>query len=171
VSFQRSYGTYGRRLAASIVLVAAAVFASACGDADSASPDNPFPSVPASETYAAALGVNIAAMTKVNDNLYYQNVVVGAGTEATTGRILRVTYSGYLTNGTKFDSNVGGTTLAFRIGDHEVIPGWEIGLAGMRVGGKRKLVIGSTLAYGSQGRGTIPGNATLVFDVELVSVS
>jgi FKBP-type peptidyl-prolyl cis-trans isomerase len=110
-------------------------------------------------------------MTKRSDNLYVQDIVVGTGTEATNGRILRVTYSGFLINGTKFDSNVGGTTFAFRLGDRAVIDGWDQGLVGMRVGGKRKLVIGSTLGYGSRGSGAIPGNATLVFDVELVSVS
>ena len=159
---------HSRRLAASIVLL----FAAACsGDADLTTPSNGSPSNPATETFAAALGVNLAAMTKRSDNLYVQDLVVGTGTEATNGRILRVTYSGYLINGTKFDSNVGGTTFAFRLGDGAVIQGWDQGLAGMRVGGKRKLVIGSTLGYGSRGSGPIPGNATLVFDVELVSVS
>jgi FKBP-type peptidyl-prolyl cis-trans isomerase len=160
---------FSRRTAASIVLA----FAAACSDADSTgiTPSNPNPSVPATEIFASSLGVNIAAMTKKNDNLYYQDMVVGTGAEATNGRILRVTYSGYLVNGTRFDSNVGGTTFAFRLGDRAVIDGWELGLVGMRVGGKRKLVIGSTLGYGTRGSGSIPGNATLVFDVELVSVS
>lgn len=159
-----------RRLAASLALL---FVASCVDDGLSTAPDNPNPSNPATETFAAALGVNLAAMTKRSDDLYVQDIVVGTGAEATNGRILRMTYSGYLINGTKFDSNVGGTTYAFRLGDRVVIDGWEQGLVGMRVGGKRKLVIGSALGYGSRGSGSgaIPGNATLVFDVELVSVS
>jgi FKBP-type peptidyl-prolyl cis-trans isomerase len=157
-----------RRLAASIALL----FAAGClDDSLSAPPDSGSPSNPATETFAPALGVNLSAMTKKSDNLYVQDLVVGTGTEATSGRILRVFYSGYLINGTKFDSNVGGTTIAFRLGNRDVIDGWDQGLVGMRVGGKRRLVIGSALAYGFQGKGTIPPNATLVFDVELSRVS
>ncbi len=156
-----------RRFAASIALV----FASGCLDDGLTTPDLGEPSNPATETFAPALGVNLAAMTKRSDDLYVQDLVVGTGTEATNGRIVRVFYSGYLVNGTKFESNVGGTTIAFRLGERAVIGGWDQGLVGMRVGGKRRLVIGSTLAYGGQGRGTIPPNATLIFDVELVSVS
>lgn len=142
-------------------------FAAACGDSTT---DPGVPSIPATETYAAALSVNLGTMIKKSDDLYVQDVVVGTGTEATNGRLLRVTYSGYLINGTKFDSNVGGSTFPFTLGAREVITGWDQGVAGMRVGGKRKLVIGSNLAYGPAGRGTIPRNATLVFDVELVAV-
>lgn len=156
----------GRRLAASIALL----FAAGCQDLTVGDPGAP--SNPATETYAASLGVNIAAMTRRSNDLYIQDITVGTGPEATTGRILRVTYSGYLVNGTRFDSNVGtGSTFAVRLGDGRVIDGWELGLTGMRVGGKRKLVIGSALGYGPGGSGSIPGNATLVFDVELVSMS
>ncbi len=127
------------------------------------------PSNPATETYAAALGVNIPAMTKINDNLYYQDLVVGTGAEAMNGKTLGMTYTGWLANGTKFDSNVGGAAFSFKLGSGMVIPGWDLGVAGMKVGGKRRLVIGSNLGYGPQGTGPIPANATLVFDVELKS--
>jgi FKBP-type peptidyl-prolyl cis-trans isomerase len=168
VSFRLARTSSGRRIAASIALL----FAAACGDEGlSTAPGSGLPSNPATETFAASLGVNLAAMTKKSDNLYVQDIVVGGGATAANGSILRVTYTGYLVNGTKFDSNVGGTTFAFRLGLGDVIGGWDQGLVGMKVGGKRKLVIGSTLGYGARGSGPIPGNATLVFDVELVSVS
>jgi FKBP-type peptidyl-prolyl cis-trans isomerase len=141
-------------------------FAAACGDSTT---DPGVPSVPANETFAASLGVNIPAMTKKSDDLYIQDVVAGTGAEATNGRILRVMYTGYLANGQRFDGNEGGAPFTFTLGGN-VITGWNQGLAGMRVGGKRKLVIGSNLGYGPSGSGRIPGNATLVFNVELVSM-
>jgi FKBP-type peptidyl-prolyl cis-trans isomerase FkpA len=140
---------------------------SACGT-DSTAPD--IPSNPAVETYAATLGVNIAAMTKKSDNLYVQDLVVGTGAEAVVGRTVRVTYSGYLISGSRFDSNVGGSPFSFVLGGGQVIAGWDQGVVGMKVGGKRRLVIGSSLGYGRQGSGPIPANATLVFDVEVLNV-
>ena len=128
------------------------------------------PSNPATDTYAAALGVNLGNMTKKSDNLYVQDLVVGTGTEAVNNKTVGMTYTGWLTNGTKFDSNVGGAIFSFVLGTHYVIDGWDQGLVGMKVGGKRRLVIGSTLGYGSRGSSpAIPANATLVFDVELKS--
>ena len=140
---------------------------SACGT-DSTAPD--IPSNPAVETYAATLGVNIAAMTKKSDNLFVQDLVVGTGAEAVAGRTVRVTYSGYLISGSRFDSNVGGSPFSFALGGGQVIAGWDQGVVGMKVGGKRRLVIGSSLGYGRQGSGPIPANATLVFDVEVLNV-
>ena len=145
----------------------AATLLSACGT-DSTAPN--IPSNPAVETYAASLGVNVANMTRKSDNLYVQDLVVGTGAEAVSSRVIRVTYTGWLVNGSRFDTNVGGAAFQFTLGTSEVIPGWDQGLAGMKVGGKRKLVIGSELAYRNQGRGSIPPNATLVFDVELLGV-
>jgi FKBP-type peptidyl-prolyl cis-trans isomerase FkpA len=145
----------------------AAALLSACGS-DSTAPN--IPSNPAVETYASSLGVNIATMTKKSDNLFVQDVVVGTGAEAIAGRTIRVTYSGFLINGNRFDTNVGGAAFSFTLGAGMVISGWDQGVAGMKVGGKRKLVIGSALGYGNQGSGPIPANATLVFDVELLGV-
>jgi FKBP-type peptidyl-prolyl cis-trans isomerase FkpA len=149
-----------------------ALLASACSSADNTAPD--IPSNPAVENYAAVTGVNIAQMTKRNDNLYVQDIVVGTGAEATTGRPIDMRYTGWLTNGNVFDSNVnnGRPVLTFTLGVGQVIPGWDQGVAGMRVGGKRKLVIGSDLAYRNRSPDTrvIPQNATLVFDVELIAV-
>jgi len=94
---------------------------------------------------------------------------VGTGVEAKSGMTVRVNYIGTLTDGAKFDSSYDrGTPLAFPLGQRLVIPGWEQGLLGMRVGGKRKLTIPPSLAYGATGQGTIPPNATLIFEVELL---
>ncbi len=147
-------------------VLAVAALVSACGGNDA--PD--IPSNPAVEIYASSLGVTIANMTKKNDALFVQDVTVGTGAEAVSGKTLRMTYSGYLINASRFDSNVGGTPFQFTLGAGQVIAGWDLGIAGMKVGGKRKIVIGSALGYGRTGSGPIPGNATLVFDVELLSV-
>ena len=151
------------RAARTVAAFGAVALIAACSD--STSPGKP--SDPASETYSTTLGINIAAMTKKSANLYYQDLTVGTGAEAVTGRSLSVVYTGWLVNGSKFDSNVGGNLFAFVLGQGQVIAGWDQGVVGMKVGGKRRLVIGSSLGYGSQGSGPIPPNATLVFDVEL----
>jgi len=99
--------------------------------------------------------------------------LVGAGPEAKSGDKVRVHYTGWLTDGTKFDSSRdSGRPFSFTLGAGEVIPGWDAGVAGMKVGGKRKLTIPPDLGYGAQGAGgVIPGNATLLFDVELLKVN
>jgi len=128
------------------------------------------PSHPANETFAASLGVNISQMTQVANDLYIQDIVVGTGATATSGKTLRVTYTGWLTNGTQFDSNVGGTAFQLVLGVTNVIAGWHLGLVGMKAGGKRRLVIGSDFGYGPDVNGSIPANSTLVYTVELLSV-
>ena len=128
------------------------------------------PSNPATETYASSLGVNISQMQKISDALYYQDLIVGTGATAATGRSVSVTYTGWLVDGTQFDSNVGKTPSSFVLGQGLVIQGWELGILGMRAGGKRRLVIGSDLAYGSAGYLDIRPNTTLVFDVQVLSV-
>lgn len=125
------------------------------------------PSDPATDTFAAALGVDLTAMTKKSAVLYVQDLTVGTGAEAVTGRVLGMVYTGWLTNGTKFDSNVGSQNFTFTLGAAQVIAGWDQGIVGMKVGGKRRIIMGSALGYGANGSGPIPGNATLVFDVEL----
>ena len=112
--------------------------------------------------------------------LMKQDVKVGTGAEATPGRNVQVHYTGWLYDegradhkGRKFDSSRDrNDPFTFRLGGGEVIPGWDQGVAGMRVGGQRTLTIPPDLGYGSQGAGgVIPPNATLVFDVELLAVS
>ena len=104
--------------------------------------------------------------------LKYVDVVVGTGREAVSGNLVTVHYTGWLTNGTKFDSSVDRRDpFSFPIGSGKVIKGWDEGVAGMKVGGKRKLTIPPQLGYGARGAGgVIPPNATLVFDVELLEV-
>lgn len=98
--------------------------------------------------------------------------VVGTGEEAVAGKKVKVHYTGYLTDGTKFDSSVDrNEPFDFKLGAGQVIQGWDQGFAGMKVGGKRKLTIPSHMGYGARGAGgVIPPNATLIFDVELLGV-
>jgi len=120
--------------------------------------------------YAASLGVNIAASTRLGSGVYIRDLSVGAGAVVVAGQELSVWYAGYLVNGTKFDERAPGTTpLQFRFGVGQVIPGWDYGIQGMRVGGVRQLVIPPALAYGQFGSGPIPGQAILVFRVEVVA--
>ena len=100
-----------------------------------------------------------------------QDLVVGTGATAVAGDVLTVHYIGSLQNGTVFQSSYGSTPYTFRLGAGAVIPGWDQGIPGMKVGGKRRLVIPPSLAYGSQGQGPIPPNATIQFDVELLSIA
>jgi len=98
--------------------------------------------------------------------------VVGEGAEAKSGDTVTVHYTGWLTDGTKFDSSVDrGQPFQFRLGIGQVIRGWDEGVAGMKIGGKRKLTIPPDMGYGQRGAGAlIPPNATLVFEVELLGV-
>ena len=110
---------------------------------------------------------------KTDSGLEYWDIRIGHGDPAKEGSHVRVHYTGWLTNGKKFDSSVdAGTPFDFTIGNGEVIKGWEEGVTGMRVGGKRQLRIPPSLAYGAQGTpdGTIPPNATLIFDVQLLAI-
>lgn len=102
--------------------------------------------------------------------LKYVDLQVGTGAEAKAGQQVQVHYTGWLTNGTKFDSSVDrGEPFAFPLGAGRVIRGWDEGVAGMKVGGKRRLVIPPQLGYGSRGAGgVIPPDAELVFEVELL---
>ncbi|HET6352630.1 MAG TPA: FKBP-type peptidyl-prolyl cis-trans isomerase [Coriobacteriia bacterium] len=97
----------------------------------------------------------------------------GKGAEVKTGDTVTVDYTGWLTDGTKFDSSLdSGQPFQFTVGGGQVIKGWDQGLVGMKVGGTRKLTIPSEMGYGSQGAGSglIPPNATLVFEIKLISI-
>jgi len=121
-------------------------------------------------TFAASLGVDLASMTKTADGLYYRDQVMGTGATVTSGQQVAVHYTGWLPDGTQFDSNgPGDTPLTFTVGAGHVIPGFEEGVSGMKVGGQRQLVIPPSLGYGSQGAGPIPPNSYLVFVVEVVT--
>ena len=101
--------------------------------------------------------------------LKYVDVAQGTGATAQDGQMLTVHYTGTLQNGVKFDSSVDrGKPYQFRLGSGSVIKGWDEGLLGMKVGGKRKLTIPAALGYGARGSSNIPPNSTLLFDVELL---
>ncbi len=119
-----------------------------------------------------ALGLSDAEIITTNSGLQYQDEVVGDGAEALPGSTVSVHYTGWLTDGTKFDSSVDrGQPFSFPLGAGRVIQGWDEGVAGMRVGGVRILTIPSDLGYGPNGYPPeIPGGATLIFQVELLEV-
>jgi peptidylprolyl isomerase/FKBP-type peptidyl-prolyl cis-trans isomerase FkpA len=97
--------------------------------------------------------------------------LVGTGAEAQAGHQVEVHYTGRLLDGKQFDSSRGGSPFSFKLGAGQVIKGWDQGVAGMKVGGQRKLTIPPELGYGMRGfPGVIPPQATLVFDVELLGV-
>jgi FKBP-type peptidyl-prolyl cis-trans isomerase len=112
-------------------------------------------------------------LTTTKSGLQYHDEVVGNGDTAKAGQNVSVHYTGWLTDGSKFDSSVDrGRPFEFPLGGGRVIKGWDEGVAGMKVGGKRRLVIPADLAYGARGvPGTIPPGATLIFDVELLGLS
>jgi len=124
-----------------------------------------------------AHAVDAPATVKTASGLQYQDVVIGKGATASPGNPVQVHYTGWLQNtdgtaGQKFDSSKDrGAPFSFPLGGGQVIRGWDEGVSGMRVGGMRKLIIPAALGYGNRGAGgLIPPNATLLFDVELLSV-
>ncbi len=127
------------------------------------------PAVPIEKTtFAASLGVDLSQSTKTS-GMYVRDLMVGAGVSPQVGQVVTMKYTGWLADGTQFDSNQT-TGFQFHYGAGEVISGWDIGVAGMRVGGTRQLVIPPELGYGTSGQGPIPPNAVLVFTVTMVNV-
>jgi FKBP-type peptidyl-prolyl cis-trans isomerase len=122
--------------------------------------------------FAVELAVDTAALTRMPSGLRYQDVAVGSGEEAREGRTAVVHYTGWLPDGKKFDSSRDrGEPFSFPLGAGQVIAGWDQGVTGMKVGGRRKLVIPPELGYGAAGAPPdIPPNSILVFDVELLGV-
>jgi FKBP-type peptidyl-prolyl cis-trans isomerase FkpA len=110
--------------------------------------------------------------TPMPNGMEFIDIQVGTGAEAQAGNLVTVHYTGWLTNGKKFDSSRDRRDpFQFTLGRGQVIKGWDEGVKGMRIGGQRRLIIPPELGYGARGAGgTIPPNATLIFDVELLQV-
>ena len=153
------------RLRAALPLAFA--FIAACGS------DSTAPSVPTIEetTFAPSLGIDLATFTKNANGLYFKELVIGAGALAQDGKQVGVRYKGQLPNGTTFDENPAPKPVfAFLLGAGQVVPGFDQGVRGMKVGGKRQVIIPPELGYGSRGSGAVPANSIMVFTIDLVSV-
>jgi hypothetical protein len=126
----------------------------------------------ASSSFSASLGVDTTALTRTPSGLRYQDIVTGEGEAAAADKVVFVHYTGWLPNGEKFDSSRDrNEPFSFTLGAGQVIAGWDEGVAGMKVGGQRKLIVPPDLGYGTAGAPPdIPPWATLVFDVELLDV-
>lgn len=139
----------------------------ACSSTDSSVQE---PQVIETTTFASGLGVNLGASTKLSSGMYIRDITVGSGADVVSGQNVSMRYTGALSNGTQFDANTGGAPFTFRLGGGQVIAGWDQGIIGMKVGGVRQLIIPSSLAYGPNDYGPIPGGSILVFTVTVVSV-
>lgn len=125
---------------------------------------------PARVTFAPELQVELEAMTRTATGLYLQDLEEGGGFAAQRTSLVTLHYATFLADGTLVDTSFGGEPFVFRLGGDEVVRGWNQGIPGMRVGGRRRLVVRPGLGYGSQGSARVPPDATLVFEVELVEV-
>ncbi|ABB32587.1 Peptidylprolyl isomerase [Geobacter metallireducens RCH3] len=147
-----------------LFLFVTGVAIAACSDKDAKS---------LGEAKPAAVSTAPAGAVTTPSGLSYVDLVVGNGPQPTSGKPVKVHYTGWLENGTKFDSSVDrGEPFVFTIGAGEVIPGWDEGVMTMKVGGKRRLIVPAQLGYGAAGAGgVIPPNATLIFEVELLEAA
>jgi peptidylprolyl isomerase len=147
----------------------------ACGDGEEAGPAET-PAVTPAETPAETVEGGPPEVsgepTVTESGLQYIDIEVGTGDTPQPGQTVEVHYTGWLADGTKFDSSLDrGQPFSFPIGTGQVIDGWDEGVASMKVGGKRRLIIPPELAYGEAGYpGVIPANAELIFDVELLAI-
>jgi peptidylprolyl isomerase len=146
----------------------------ACADA----PAPPVPPAPSASSapdlsaisYAPALGVEPATMSRTPRGVLYRDLVPGAGEPVGAGKLVAIHYAGSLPDGTPFDANgPSDPPYEFRLGAGEVVPGFDEAVTGMKVGGKRQVVIPPALGYGAQANGPIPANSVLVFTIDLVS--
>jgi FKBP-type peptidyl-prolyl cis-trans isomerase len=150
-----------------LMIFIAALTLTGCGNQTSTPAGSASPG-PVSSAVPAATGDQ---MVTTSSGLQYKILQTGSGPAAKAGETVTVNYTGWLTNGTQFDSSLGKQPFQFVLGQGQVIPGWDQGVAGMLVGEKRKLIIPPDLGYGANGAGgVIPPNATLVFEVELLMI-
>ncbi|HSG09571.1 MAG TPA: FKBP-type peptidyl-prolyl cis-trans isomerase [Longimicrobiales bacterium] len=116
--------------------------------------------------FAASLDIDLSTFTRLESGVYIQDVAEGSGAVLSQGTSGTVAYTGWLADGTEFDSG----TFSFTVGSLEVIPGFEQGVLGTKAGGIRRIIIPPELAYGARGSGPVPGGAIVIFRVELVEV-
>ena len=171
----RSFALVGRTVLLALSVFAFAVAASGCTATTpqtTAPPPAPAPEVaPPAAATPPEMPVGVVPKGTVK-TLVIKDVEKGTGPAVKKGDSATVDYTGWLTDGTRFDSSIGRQPIPFTVGAGEVIAGWDNGLVGMQAGGKRILVIPSGMAYGPQGRPpVIPQNAVLVFEVDLISIN
>ena len=147
----------------SFAVVAGMALLVACGDSGVSAPEY---QVIEDVQFASSLGIDLAQMTRTSSGLYYLDVVEGTGDPATAQNTVEVAYTGYLTSGSSFDSG----TYPFTLGSGGVIPGFDEGVTGMKVGGQRRIIIPPALGYGAASVGSIPAGSVLIFDLELLSI-
>jgi FKBP-type peptidyl-prolyl cis-trans isomerase len=153
-------------IVASIALVACSQAAATAASSAAANPQ-PLAGDIERTTFDPSLGVHLDSMHRHADGLYVQDLVSGTGAVGTRGRTVVVKYTGWLPNGKQFDSG----EITVTLGTFKTIRAWEEGLLGMRVGGRRRLLVPPSLGYGTKGSGeAIPPNAVLVFDMEMMTV-
>ena len=117
-------------------------------------------------TFAASLGIDLSAMEVLGNGMYILDITMGEGEELIPGDQPLARYEGWLFDGSTFDAG----DFGFLLGNNQVIQGFEQGILGMKLGGKRRMIIPPALAYGAQGTGIVPPGAVLIFDVEVVEV-
>jgi len=167
INVRRKANSRGAVCRSVLMLAAIPAVAAGCGGGDADAPADG-----GAVTFAPQLQVELDQMEEGEGGLRYRDLEEGTGAEVSAGQTATVHYTGWLPSGEEFDSSRGSAPFEFTVGAGEVIAGWDQGVAGMRVGGRRQLVIPPQLGYGSTGAGgVIPPNATLVFEVELLGVN
>ena len=145
------------------------VVTGACGGSDTTGPV-PDPDITMT-TFAPALGIDLSKMTKTASGLYFRDLTLGAGATVLVGKRVSIHYIGWLANGTQFDANQPASNpFQFTVGTGTVIAGFDEGVRGMAVAGRRQLIIPPSLGYGSTASGPIPANSILVFQIDLVAI-
>jgi FKBP-type peptidyl-prolyl cis-trans isomerase len=151
----------------SVAILSLLVVTSACTVGDSLG--SSAPATVEGTTFAPSLGIDLSKMTRSEHGDYTLDVTIGSGAVVQTGDSISVKYTGWLSDGTQFGSNMNTSDVyGVRLGAGNVIPGWEESVPGMRVGGTRLIIVPPSMAYGFYTIGTIPGNSVLVFTVKVV---